>query len=134
MTKVVIYASTSGNTEAAAKYIASKIGGEAIPIAMVSTIDLDDVDMVIFGSRVHAGSISKSVAEYIVENYAKLTGKKVAYFVCCMYDKDKGKEQCGKIGAKLNLSDGVFFNGIKKKIAAGETRELDDFVDRINRL
>ena len=134
MSKIVFYASTGGNTKAAAEYIASKIGGEAVPIDDASKVDLSTADTVVFGSRVHAGSIDKNMAKYIADNIPNLVGKKVAYVVCCLFDEERGQNQCSAIGSKMNLTDGVFFKGIKKKIAAGDTKELDAFVEKVNRL
>ena len=132
MTKLVFYASTGGNAEAAAKYIASKIEGEAVPIDMASKADLGSADTVVFGSRVHVGSIHKSITEFIAENKEALGSKKQAYFLTCMYKGEKGDSQCAKVGQQLGIGTGAYFNGIKKKIKAGETSELDAFIDRIN--
>lgn len=54
---IVIYKSKTGFTEKYAKKIAKKLNCDAINIKYISKIDISKQDIVIYGSRVHAGMI-----------------------------------------------------------------------------
>ena len=103
-------------------------------IADASGVKLDEVGTVVFGSRVHAGHIDKKVGQYISDNKDVLASKKTAYFLTCMFNDEKGDKQCAKIGDEIGIATGTYFVGAKKKVAAGDTKELDAFVEKVNGL
>ena len=131
MKSVVIYSSVAGNTKAVAEYIASKTNGTAVSIDQVKPIDLDGCDTVIFGSRVHAGSIKKSIVEYNEANKDALAGMKKAFFVCCVYKEEKAEKQVAKFAAQLGISTGTYFNK-GKKLVTENPAEIDDFIAHIS--
>ena len=130
MKAVVIYSSVSGNTKAVAEYIASKTNGIAVSIKDVKPIDLEGCDTVIFGSRVHAGSIKKAIVDYVAANKASLEGMKKAFFCCSMYDGEKGEKQVAKAAQALGISTGTYFTK-GKKLVTEDPAEIDDFLAHI---
>lgn len=77
----VIYASTTGATESAAKQVAETLGAKLIPVTDASDADFD-ADLIVLGcSTWGAGDLQEDWEDRIsiLEN-AKLKGKKVALF------------------------------------------------------
>lgn len=130
MSTVIIYASTAGNTKAAAEYIASKTGGRAIPVSAVEESDIDWADTVVFGSRIHAGGVSKEILRCMEDNKDLLSGKSVSMYVCCMFNGEKGDNQCKTIGDKVGM-ECTYFTSMKKKLKNNDTLELDAFIAKL---
>lgn len=130
MKSVVIYSSVAGNTKAVAEYIANKTGGTAVSIDQVKPLDLEGCDTVIFGSRVHAGSIKKAIVDYNAANKDALAGMKKAFFVCCVYKEEKAEKQVAKFANQLGISTGTYFNK-GKKLVTEDPAEIDDFIAHI---
>jgi len=127
MSSIVIYASTGGNTKAVAEYIANKIGCVAKDVSSVQKEDLDSYDTVIVGGRVWAGSIPKNLDAFLVDSKDVISTKRSAFFVCCMYNDEKGQKQCDGLAAKYGIDNHTFFNKGKKLVAEGGSA-IDDFI------
>ncbi|MBO7409722.1 MAG: hypothetical protein J6T68_02165 [Candidatus Methanomethylophilaceae archaeon] len=127
---LVIYSSVAGNTKAVAEYIANKTGGMAISIADAKPLDLEDFDTVIFGSRVHAGSIKKSIVEFAKANKERLSAMRTAFFCCCVYKDEKAEKQVAKFAQELGISTGTYFNKGKQLVQA-DPAEIDDFLSHV---
>ena len=97
MSLIAIYASSRGNTKAVAEYIASKTGGKAVDVANAASEDLSSYDTIVIGGRVWAGSVPKELVEYVKNNKEVISQKKSAFYVCCMYNDEKGQKQCDKL-------------------------------------
>ena len=108
MKTIIVYYSLEGNTDYAAKRIASEIGADTLRIKPVKEIprkglkkflwggksavmaqtpaleaydcNLDDYDRIVIGFPVWAGNITPPVRTFIMEN--DMTGKKVAAYAC----------------------------------------------------
>lgn len=132
MKPVVIYSSVAGNTKAVAEYIAQKTGGNAVSIADVKPLDLEGCDTVIFGSRVHAGSIKKAIVDYAEANKEALAGMKKAFFVCCVYKDEKAEKQVEKFANQLGITTGTYFNK-GKKLVTEDPAEIDDFLAHVEK-
>ena len=130
MKSVVIYASSGGNTKAVAEYIASKTNGTAVSIADAKPLDLEGCDTLIYGSRVHAGSIKKSIIEFNDANKDAVKGMKKAFFVCCVYKEEKAEGQVAKYASQLGISVGTYFNK-GKKLVTENPGEIDEFIAHI---
>ena len=110
MKTAVVYYSMSGNTEQIAKKLAEKLGADVIRIepvkeypskgfkkflwggksaVMGDTPELQpyrfdgSYDRIILGTPLWAGTFTPPIRSFIKENQAKLSGKKLAAFVCC---------------------------------------------------
>ena len=56
---IIIYKSSTEFTEKYARLLAEKLGGTAVDFKKAGRIPLSDFDTVIFGTRVHTGSIDE---------------------------------------------------------------------------
>lgn len=74
MKKIVIYKSKSGFTKRYAEWISDELMCEIINYKEIKKLNLDDYDLVIYGGRVHAGSIDslKKVKEILANKKCKL--------------------------------------------------------------
>ena len=130
MSTIVIYASTAGNTKAAAEYIASKTGGRAVPVSATKASDIEWAETVVFGSRIHAGGVSKDILRCMEDNKDLLSGKKVAMYICCLFDGCKGNDQCKTVSGKVGI-ECSYFTSMKKKLKTNDTLELDAFIAKL---
>jgi menaquinone-dependent protoporphyrinogen oxidase len=127
MSTIIVYASTGGNTKAVAEYIAKKTGGEAVSVSDAGSKDLSSYDTIVIGGRVWAGSIPKELVSYVQKNKDVISQKKSAFYVCCMYNDDKGQSQCDSLAASVGIANHTFFNK-GKKLVQNDTKPIDDFI------
>ena len=127
MSLIAIYASSRGNTKAVAEYIASKTGGKAVDVANAASEDLSSYDTIVIGGRVWAGSVPKELVEYVKNNKEVISQKKSAFYVCCMYNNEKGQKQCDKLASEMGIENHAFFNK-GKKLVQENTKPIDDFI------
>ena len=57
MKTIIIYKSRTGFTKRYAQWIAEELTCEIADYSDISKVDLDNFDLIIYGSRVHAGKI-----------------------------------------------------------------------------
>jgi menaquinone-dependent protoporphyrinogen oxidase len=123
MSTIIVYSGGS-NTKAVADYIAQKTGGKAVTTQEASGMDLGAYDKVVIGTRVRAGRIPSDISEYVSKNKSVIDQKSPAFYLCCMYNDDKGQNQVEKIASELGIPKCVFFNKGKKIV-----KEADNPVD-----
>ncbi len=121
---ITIYSGDS-NTTAVAEYIAEKTGGKAVSVEDASRVDLNSYDKVVIGTRVRAGKVPTDISEYVSKNKAAIDSKSPAFFLCCLYNSDRGKRQLDKISSELGISKSVYINKGKKTV-----KEAGNPVDR----
>ncbi len=126
MNAIVVYSGGS-NTTAVAQYIASKTGGKAVTVQEASGLDLNAYDKVVIGTRVRAGKIPADISDYVSKNKDAIDQKDPAFFLCCMYNDDKGQKQVEGIAAKIGIPKCVFFNK-GKKIVKESDNPVDQFI------
>ncbi len=127
MSSIIVYASTNGNTKAVAEYIASKIDGKAVEVSKAGNEDLSSYDTIVIGGRVWAGNLPKDLVEYVKANKDTISQKKSAFYVCCMYNDEKGQKQCDKLASEMGIANHTFFNK-GKKLVQNNTEPIDDFI------
>jgi len=125
MNAIIVYSGGS-NTTAVAQYIAEKTGGKAVTVPGAAEIDFSAYDKVIIGTRVRAGKVPSDISEFVAKNKASFEGK-AAFFLCCMYNDDKGQRQLDKIASQMGIQKAVFFNK-GKKIVKEAGNPVDDFI------
>ena len=125
MNAIIVYSGGS-NTTAVAQYIAEKTGGKAVTVPGTAEIDFSAYDKVIIGTRVRAGKVPSDISEFVAKNKASFEGK-AAFFLCCMYNDDKGQRQLDKIASQMGIQKAVFFNK-GKKIVKEAGNLVDDFI------
>ncbi len=92
----IIYMSKHGTTEKVVLEIYEILNNsevELIDLRKTKSPDISDYDTVIVGGSIHAGSIQKRVKDFCIANLEVLLKKRVALFICCMYENDQAKEQ-----------------------------------------
>ncbi len=127
MNALVIYSGGS-NTSAVAHYIADKTGGKAVTVQEASSMDLNAYDKLVFGTRVRAGGIPSDFSGYVSKNKEAINGKSTAFFLCCLYNDDKGQRQLDKIASELGFKNAVYFNK-GKRIVKEDGNAVDKFID-----
>ncbi len=129
----ILYASGfTKNTEKVARYMASKVDADVFDLKGISIVDLKEYKTIVFGTGIHAGKPYKPVVSFIQNNRAQFEGKDVKLFICCMYNDDKGKNQCSRVSKELGIPDAAFFN--KKEDSMndeGLPSSVDAFISRI---
>ncbi len=129
MNPIIIYSGGS-NTVAVAGYIAEKTGGKAVTVQEAAAVDLGAYDKVIIGTRVRAGKVPSDIAEFVSKNKAAIDAKSPSFFLCCMYNDDKGQRQVDKIASELGFGKYVFFNK-GKKIVKESGNAVDSFISSL---
>jgi len=91
MKAVVIYKSKTGFAARYAKWIALKLGAEAVPYDRRRSISLDGYDAVIFGCGIYAGRLNG--ANWFKKVLPSLSGKKLAVFAVGANPPESGAGQ-----------------------------------------
>ena len=91
MITAIIYASKHGTTQKVSNEISKHLAHHEVAIFNIRDsykIDLSFFDQVIIGGSIHAGTIQKSLQQFINQNTTVLLQKNIALFLCCMYEKE----------------------------------------------
>ena len=92
----IVYMSKHGTTEKVVLDIYERLNNsevELIDLRKTKSPDISDCDTIIIGGSIHAGSIQKRVKDFCETNLDVLLKKRVALFICCMYEEVQAKEQ-----------------------------------------
>lgn len=76
----VLYHSIYGSTAQYAEWIAEETGAVCIDLKSHSIIDPDQADVLVFGSFVHAGTLSMRVCKFITDNIDVIKTKRCVLF------------------------------------------------------
>lgn len=87
MKTLVIYESKYGSTQKYAEDIASRVGGDILPFKKVKWKKLDEYEIVVFGSYVRGGNITK-INEFL-QHWNELEGKAIIVFATGMSIPDE---------------------------------------------
>ena len=157
---IILYTSKYGTTEAVAVSIAEKLK-ETKDVELFSLnknipLNINEFEMVILGSSVYMGQVSKKMKVFCKEHESVLLQKKIALFVCGMDpDKEIQKKELKDAypellqqnaiaaeflgGAFLFEKMNFFERAIIKKIAKTTTsiqqidwEAVDDFINKLN--
>ncbi|RXI95531.1 flavodoxin [Anaerobacillus alkaliphilus] len=95
MDTVIIYASSHGTTEKAAKMLGQKITGQVtiIDLKKIKNLDLEEFDQVIIGGSIHAGMIQRKVTNFMKRFENELLAKRLGLFLCCMREGESANVQ-----------------------------------------
>ncbi len=80
MNVAVLYHSVYGSTAQYAEWIAEETRGIAVDLTSHSIIDPDQCDVLVFGSFVHAGTLSMRVCKYITDHIDVIKSKRCVLF------------------------------------------------------
>lgn len=88
MKTLIIYASKTGTTEKCAKEINRQLKDSKMVNILNQDEDINKYDLIIVGTPIRMGMIDKKVRKFLVSNIETLKSKKVAYFICCGFNKN----------------------------------------------
>lgn len=129
MTDAVFYATKSGATEGAARYIAKRIGADVFNLDKDHDADPSEYDRVILGSGVYLQNVPKTVTDFAAR-YADLMPDVSLYLVCAFKDRE-GDEQLERISNALGVGYGVYFNNPRRMMGV-EGSKLELFIGHLN--
>ena len=130
MADAVFYFTKLGSTGKTAKYIAERIGAEAVDLGTEPDADPSKYDRVILGSGVYGGSPSKNVREF-AEKHRDAMPKISLYLICSFKDK-KAEDQLEKISGELGVADSIYFNKPRKMFGV-EGSKLELYIDSLKK-
>ncbi len=86
MKTAVIYATTHGTTEKAAKYIAENLPNDEVTLLPIKEgkISLEDYEKVILGASIHMGIVSHDMRVFCRKHAKTLVTKELGLFICGM--------------------------------------------------
>ncbi len=95
MRTLIVYASSHGTTEKAARLLRGNLEDdvEIVNLKTDPAPQLEKFDLVIIGGSIHAGTLQKRVRKFVEKNLAALLQKRVALFLCCMEEGEKAWKQ-----------------------------------------
>ena len=130
MADAVFYFTKLGSTGKIAKYIAERIGAEAVDLSKEPNADPSKYDRVILGSGVYGGSPSKTIREF-AEKHRDSMPKINLYLVCAFKDK-KAEDQLEKISNELGVADSIYFNKPRKMFGV-EGSKLELYIESMKK-
>ncbi len=91
----IFYISNHGTTAKVAKQIGEKVSQtvDLIDIKKIKNPSPEFYDLIILGSSIHAGSNQKTMKSFIKKNKDVFLNKKLALFLCCMYEGEERVNQ-----------------------------------------
>ncbi|MBU9721223.1 MULTISPECIES: flavodoxin domain-containing protein [Bacillaceae] len=96
MKTLVVYCSSHGTTEKAARLLRDKLNGETYLIDLKKEkllVDINIYDAVIIGGSIHMGNVQGRIRTFIRKYHNEIVMKKVGLFLCCMREGDIAEEQ-----------------------------------------
>ncbi|MFD1637988.1 flavodoxin domain-containing protein [Evansella tamaricis] len=99
MKTLVVYCSSHGTTEKAARLLRSELNSETYLIDIKKEkllSDINNYDAIIIGGSIHMGNIQGKIKQFIKKHHDVLLSKKLGLFLCCMHEGELAKEQFEK--------------------------------------
>jgi len=96
MKTAIIYMSKHGSTEKMVEMLKAKLINSEIDVINLKEKKSPDISKyadIIIGGSIHVGTIQKRITKLIEKNMNILLHKKIALFLCCMYEDEKRIEQ-----------------------------------------
>ena len=138
MKKVVVYKSRTGFTKRYAEWIGEALACEVVDYNKLKTLAVDDIDVIIYGSRVHAGMIDSlsKVKDYLKDKKCKLvvfaTGatpieakQQIENIVTANFSGDNTPffyMQSGLCYEKMGVADKLIMKMLSKMLASKEDK------------
>ncbi|MDD3877789.1 MAG: flavodoxin domain-containing protein [Bacteroidales bacterium] len=117
MKTLILYASNHGTTAKICRYIAEKIENSTIDIVNIKSnkpLNLNLYDRIIIGASIHAGSVQRSISNFLKTNQDLLLTKPLALFLCGM-NKPEYEQQFEKVFPEILRK-----HAISNKVVGGE--------------
>ncbi|WP_462409799.1 flavodoxin domain-containing protein [Neobacillus sp. Marseille-QA0830] len=158
MKTLIVYCSSHGTAEKAARILSENLEGEVLAVDLRRDkvlFDPEEFDTVIIGGSIHAGEIQGKMKHFIEKYHDVLLEKDIGLFLCCMRKGDIAIEQfnhafptelrknsvaMGLFGGELLVSRMNFFerhvvkrvDGVTKDLSEIDLKAIMEFASRIN--
>ena len=95
MKTLIVYSTTHGCTEKAAKELGLHLGSQVqlINLKKEAHPSLSNFQRIIIGGSIHAGQIQKRVKDFCNKNLEELKSKEFGLFICCMEEGETAQKQ-----------------------------------------
>ena len=128
MRTAVLFTSKFCTTQRTAEYIAKALDADLFDIGK-GTVPLDACGLIILGSGIYAGEVSRSMRNFVKNNIETLSEKKIALFVCCRFDGKKAEDQLSHVAEAMPpLSMSAYMSGRRKGKLRIDTDSADAFI------
>lgn len=127
----IIYTSFTGKTRKIAKYIAENLGADQFDLKLQSNVDISSYSRIILGTGVHAGRPYSRLTKFIEDYRTELNDKEIVLYISCAYGGERAENQCSDIAKDYQLSNSVYFTNRGEKNAAGLSKDVDVFIERM---
>ncbi|MDL4839644.1 flavodoxin domain-containing protein [Aquibacillus rhizosphaerae] len=159
MKLLIIYCTSHGTTEKAAKQLSYLLKGNItlVDLKKNSDVDVNEYDAIIIGGSIYMGKIQKQIRNFISYFSNQLMTKQLGLFICCIQDGEAAIEQFnngfpielrrkaianGFFGGELTVSDMSFMekriikmvNGKLEDVSTYNKKRIYQFVDAFNEL
>ena len=131
MNLATVYATKYGSTREAAEELTRLVRERGLSEAQIGILDLGrspalpEVDTIVIGAPIYAGTIPKSVNRFVQANLDALLERRVGLYLSCLYGEGRAEQQLAdNFPARLVAhSFGQYYVGGRIKL--GELRWLD---------
>ena len=128
MRTAVFFTSKFRTTQRTAEYIAKALDADLFDIKKGAP-SADGHDLVILGSGIYAGEVSRSMRNFVENNAEALSGKRVALFVCCRSDGKKAEDQLSHVAEAMPpIYKSAYMSGRRKGELRIDTDSADEFI------
>jgi len=115
MATAVVFISKLGATQRTAEHIASSLGADLIDLKK-GVGSLAGYDTIVLGSGIYFGKMPKGIRKFIDSRREELNGKRVALFVCCMFNGEEAEKQLAAASEFIGpLISAAYISGKDKK-------------------
>lgn len=101
MKKAIIFDTKSGTTEKCAQLLQQRLKDIEVINIKNEKPDINDYDLLIFGSAYYAGSISNKLKKFIKANMQAIKDKKYAFYICCASEDDYKEVLVKNVGEEM---------------------------------
>ncbi len=88
MSTVIVYATKTQTTEAAAQMLSRELGGCDVIDINKQSFDLSKYDTVIIGSYIRMGTVDRSISKFMLAFIKRLVEIKTAFFICNCFENN----------------------------------------------
>lgn len=127
MKAIIVYGGKSGTTEKCAKILSEKIGNAPTINLHEKNTNVSDYDLVIIGSNIRAGMMDGKVRKFIIKNREVLDNKKLAFYICCGFAKNKDQYFTNNFPKEL-LDKSIVYDTFGGEMDISKQKGFDKFV------
>ena len=132
MKTAILYGTRYGTAAFCAEQIASKLQGTTaiINLKKEKKPDISDYDSFIIGGSIYSGKIIPSVQRFIEAKHDELLQKRVALYICCLYEGEKAVEEMENNFPGWLLAHAAWRYCLGGRIQLSTLKKIDKFLIR----